>query len=135
MTASSQDTTALVGRLLLALIFVVSGIGKIFNFGGAVGMIAAKGFPLPEIVGVLTICVEAGGGLALAFGWRARYAAALLAFFTIAAALVFHNFWAAAPAQFQGQFINFMKNVAITGGMLMVVAFGPGAISVDARRR
>lgn len=129
-----QDPTVLVGRILLGLIFVLSGTGKIFGFDGAVGYIAAKGLPLPQIVAVLTICIELGGGLMLVFGLYTRWAAFGLAVFTVLAALIFHNFWAATEAMRMSQQTNFMKNLSIAGGMLVLAVFGPGALSLDAKR-
>lgn len=134
MNTPLQNQTVLVGRILLGLIFVVSGFGKIAGFGGAVGYIASKNLPLPQLVALLTICVEVGGGLALLSGFMTRQAALGLAVFSLLAALIFHNFWAAPEAQFMNQFVNFMKNVSIAGGMLMLAAFGPGAVSLDALR-
>jgi putative oxidoreductase len=129
-----QDPIVLTGRILLGLIFVLSGTGKIFGFDGAVGYIAAKGLPLPQIVAVLTICIEFGGGLMLVFGLFTRPAAFGLALFTVLAALIFHNFWAATDALRVGQQTHFLKNLSIAGGMLVLAAFGPGALSADARR-
>ena len=129
-----QNPTVLVGRILLGLIFVLSGAGKIFGFDGAVGYIAAKGLPLPQIVAVLTICMELGGGLMLVFGFYTRWAAIGLAVFTVLAALIFHNFWAATEAMRMSQQNNFMKNLSIAGGMLVLAVYGPGALSLDAKR-
>jgi putative oxidoreductase len=129
-----QNPVVLAGRILLGLIFVLSGFGKIAGFDGAVGYIASKGMPVPSLVAVLTICVELGGGLLLVFGFFTRWAALALAVFTVLAALIFHNFWAAPEAQKMMQNINFMKNLSIAGGMLVLAAFGPGALSIDAKR-
>src|SRR5260221_12584627 len=131
MTASTQDNVALVGRILLALIVVISGFGKITGVDGTVGYIASKGLPMAQLVAIGTIAVEIGGGIMLAVGFKARWAALALAVFTLLAAIIFHNFWAAEAAQKMAQQINFMKNISITGGMLMVFAFGPGRLSVD----
>jgi putative oxidoreductase len=128
---NAQPAAALVGRILLAVIFIISGIGKITGFDGTVGYIASKGLPLPQLVAIGTIVVEVGGGIMLAIGYKARWAALALAIFTLLAAILFHNFWAVEAAQKMNQQINFLKNLAITGGMLMVFAFGPGRISVD----
>lgn len=125
---------ALAGRTLLALIFVLSGFGKITGFAGVAGYMAAKGIPLAEVALVLTIIIEAGGGLMLILGWKARWAALALFLWLIPVTLVFHNFWAVDAAQYQGQFTHFMKNVAIMGGMLYVTVFGAGPLSLDGTR-
>lgn len=129
-----QNPLALIGRILLALIFVTSGFSKIGGFDGTVGYIASKGLPMASVVAVLTILVELGGGLALVLGFYARWAALALAVFTLLAAFIFHNYWAVPAAQVMMQQINFWKNISIAGGMLMVVAFGAGAYSLDAKR-
>ena len=131
MNPNAQPVAALVGRILLAVIFIISGIGKITGFDGTVGYIASKGLPMAQLVAIATIVVEVGGGIMLAVGYKARWAALALAVFTLLAAIIFHNFWAVEAAQKMNQQINFLKNLAITGGMLMVFAFGPGRISVD----
>ena len=134
MQTSTQNRIVLIGRILLGILFVISGFGKIADFGGTAGYIASKSLPLPQAVAALTIVVELGGGLLLLFGFFARSAAITLAVFTLLAALIFHNFWSAPHAEFVAQFVSFMKNVSITGGMLVLAAFGAGAISLDARR-
>ncbi len=131
MNPNAQPVAALVGRILLAVIFIISGIGKITGFDGTVGYIASKGLPMAQLVAIGTIVVEIGGGILLAIGYKARWAALALAVFTLLAAILFHNFWAVEAAQKMNQQINFLKNLAITGGMLMVFAFGPGRMSVD----
>ena len=129
-----QSTTVLLGRILLGLIFVLSGFAKISGFDGTAGYIASKGLPLPQLLAALTIVVELGGGLALMAGLYTRQAVVALAGFSLLTAVVFHNFWAAPQGEQMMQQINFMKNLAIAGGMLVVAAFGPGRLSVDARR-
>ncbi len=131
MNPNAQPLAALVGRILLAVIFILSGFSKITGFEGTVGYIASKGLPMAQLVAVGTIIVELGGGILLAIGYKARWAALALAIFTLLAAILFHNFWAVEAAQKMAQQINFMKNLAITGGMLMVFAFGPGRMSLD----
>jgi putative oxidoreductase len=130
MNPNTQNLAALAGRILLAVIFIISGFGKIMGFDGTVGYIGTK-LPMPQVVAVLTIGVELGGGILLAIGYKARWAALALAIFTLAAAILFHDFWAAEEAQKMNQQINFLKNLAIAGGMLMVFAFGPGRYSMD----
>jgi len=125
----------LAGRILLALIFVVSGFEKITGFEGTVGYIASKGMPLPQLAAVGAIAVELGAGILLVIGWQARWAAAAIFLFLIPTTLIFHNFWDAAAAQKQMQTIQFMKNLCIMGGMLYIMAFGAGPFSVDNRGR
>ena len=122
-----------VGRVLLSLMFIISGFQKIAGYGGTQGYMEMMGVPgalLP-----LVILVELGGGIALLVGWQARTAAFLLAGFSLVSGLLFHlvpSFGMEGMAA-QGEVINFMKNVTIAGGMLMVMAFGPGAVSVSRR--
>jgi putative oxidoreductase len=130
MNPNVQNAAALVGRILLAVIFILSGFSKITGYDGTAAYMATK-LPMVSVLLPLTILVELGGGILLAIGYKARWAALALAGFSILAALVFHNFWAVEAAQKMGQQINFMKNIAITGGMLMVFAFGAGRYSVD----
>ncbi len=127
----SKDLSTLLGRILIALLFVPSGFGKITGFEGTVGYIASKGLPLPQVGAIIAIAVELGLGLLLLVGWKARWAALIMAIFTVAAAIFFHNYWAVPPEQVMGNRINFFKNLAISGGLLFIYAFGPGRLSVD----
>lgn len=129
-----QSSTVLVGRVLLGLLFVLSGFAKISGFDGTAGYIASKGMPLPQLVAALTIVVELGGGLALMAGLYTRQVVVVLAAFTLLAGVIFHNFWAVPQPEQMAQQINFMKNLSIAGGMLVLAAFGPGRLSLDARR-
>lgn len=124
-----------VGRFLLALIFVLSGWGKITGFEGSVAYMASKGMPFPQFLLPGAILVELGGGLALMLGWKARWAALAIFLFLIPTTLIFHNYWALPPDQATAQLISFRKNLAIMGGLLYVVAFGPGPFSVGRSRR
>ncbi|HEY2864020.1 MAG TPA: DoxX family protein [Casimicrobiaceae bacterium] len=122
---------ALLGRVLLAAIFLYSGFGKITGFQDSVAYIAGAGLPMPQVLNLLSILVELVGGLALLIGFRARWAALAFVVFLIIITPIFHNFWSAPPAEVMSQQINFIKNMAIVGGMLMVMAFGAGGYSVD----
>ena len=122
----------LVGRLMIAAIFVVSGFGKITGFDGTVGFIASKGLPFPQLAAIAAIVVELGGGILLILGWKTRWAAAAMCIFTVVAALIFHNFWVVPAEQAQNQMIHFMKNICMAGGLLYVVVFGSGPLAVDA---
>ena len=134
MLNNIQNPLALLGRLLLALMFITSGFGKIGGFEGTAGYIASKGLPMASVVAALTILIELGGGLAIAFGFMTRWAALALAVFTVLAGVIFHNYWAVPPEQVMMQQINFWKNISIAGGFLALAAFGAGAISIDAKR-
>ena len=121
---------SLLGRILIALIFILSGFSKIAGFDGTVGYIASQGLPLPQLLAIGAIIVELGGGLMLVLGWKARWAAAALFVFTALAALLFHHFWAVPADQAQIQMIMFMKNISIMGGLLFVVVHGSGQLSL-----
>ena len=131
MNPNVVNAAALVGRILLAWMFIQSGFGKLTGFEGTVGYIASKHLPLPQVAAAIAVIVELGAGLMLAIGFKARWAALAIGIFTIAAGFLFHDFWNADAAAKMGQTINFWKNITIAGGMLMVFAFGPGRYSVD----
>ena len=122
-----------VGRILLAILFLVSGFNKITGFEGTVGHIASKGLPLPQLGAVIAIVVEVGTGILLIIGWQARWAATVLFLFLIPTTLIFHPFWAVMTGK-QMETIQFMKNLCIMGGMLYVMAFGAGPYSLDNRK-
>jgi len=125
------DAVALVARVLLVALFLLSGFGKIGGFAGTASYIASKGLPLPELGALIAIVVELGGGLLLLSGWKARPVALILAIFSVIAAVFFHAYWGDPdPAARMSDFINFWKNISIAGGFLMVFAFGPGRYSV-----
>jgi putative oxidoreductase len=124
----------LIARVLIALIFVASGAGKIAGFEQTVGYIASKGLPLPALGAIAAIVVELGGGLMVIIGWRARWAAAAMIVFTLVAAFIFHNFWGVAADAAQNQMIHFMKNISIAGGLLYVLIHGSGAYSLDGNK-
>ena len=134
MNTNVQNTAALVGRILLALIFIISGFGKITGYAGTAGYMASKGLPMVAVLLPLTILVELGGGLLIALGWKARWAAAVIFLFIIPVTLVFHNPVGLDAAQAQQQMINLLKNLSIMGGMLGLFAFGPGGFSLDAKQ-
>lgn len=127
-------TAAVVGRLLLALMFVLAGLDKFGNLAGTAGYIASKGLPLPQLLAFATAALEVAGGLLLIVGFQARQSALALAGFTLLATLLFHDFWSLPADQQMMQQLMFMKNISIVGGLLMVAALGAGPASVDARR-
>ena len=124
----------LVGRVLLALIFIIAGFGKITGFEGTVGYMQAYNMPMTQVLAVIAIIIELGGGIMIALGWKARLAAAAIFIFVLIASFVFHAFWAVPADQAQLQNIMFMKNLAIMGGMLYIIVYGSGPLSVDKNR-
>ncbi|MDB5879913.1 MAG: DoxX family protein [Variovorax sp.] len=132
-TTSTQDVIALVGRILIAYLFIPAGFGKLMGFAGTVGYITSAGLPLPQVAAAIAILVELGLGIALLLGFKTRIVAIVLAIFTVATALFFHKYWSAPDAMKMMQTINFNKNIAIAGGLLAFAAFGPGRLSVDKR--
>jgi len=132
-SSRNADLAALIGRIFLAAIFIISGFGKITGYAATAGYMAHAGLPMVGVLLPLTILTELGGGLLLAFGFKARWAALWLFLFLIPTTLIFHKFWGIDPSMVQNMKTHFMKNFAIMGGMLMVFAFGPGALSVDKR--
>ncbi len=115
----------LAARILMGALFVLAGLGKTgAQFAGTVGYIAGAGLPMPELLAILTIIVEIGGGLMIILGYRIGTAAIALIGFTLLASWFFHN-----PKTWEGnvsQQIMFMKNLAICGGLLYMLAYGPG---------
>ncbi len=126
----TKQYAPLVGRALLSFIFIISGWGKLTGFSGTAAYMASKGIPMPEVLLVPTIFIELGGGLMLLLGWNARWAALAIFLFIIPTTLIFHAFWVTDAAQMQNQIIHFMKNLAILGGMLYIMAYGSGPYSL-----
>jgi len=132
-SGSLQDTLALIGRILIAVLFVPAGFNKLMGFAGTVGYISSAGLPLPQVGAAIAVAVELGVGLMLLAGFKTRIAAIVLAVFTVAAGLFFHNFWAMAADKVYVNQLMFMKNLAIAGGLLAFAALGAGRFSVDKR--
>ncbi|MBX3505939.1 MAG: DoxX family protein [Parvibaculum sp.] len=121
----SFDIVTLVGRILLAALFILAGLDKAMGAEGTIGFIASKGLPLPEVVYGLTVLLELGGGILLLIGFQARLVGLAFALFCMATAAIFH-LSLEDPA--------LLKNLALAGGFLYVFAFGAGAYSLDAKR-
>jgi putative oxidoreductase len=124
------DLALTLGRLLLAALFLISGLGKIAAPAATLGYIHSVGLPFPEGAYVAAVLIEVAGGLALVLGFKTRWVALAMAAFAIATAVAFH-----ANFGDQNQFIHFFKNISIAGGLLQVAVFGAGRISLDARAR
>ena len=133
MLDSFKSPLALTGRILLALLFITAGYSKLTNIAGTAGYIASGGLPFPSVLAAAVGLLELFGGLALAVGFKARWAALALGLFTLLASALFHNFWAVAPEQQMVQYLMFMKNLAVAGGMFVVAALGAGPLSIDNR--
>ncbi|CAM3569602.1 DoxX family protein [Bordetella sputigena] len=121
---------ALISRVLLAALFLIAGIGKLAAPAGTIAYITAAGLPLPAVAYAVALLIEVGGGVLLILGYRTRLVAAVMAVFTVVTALVFHSAWSDANQQ-----VNFLKNLAIAGGLLQLVLHGAGAYSIDRRVR
>ncbi|HEY4316650.1 MAG TPA: DoxX family protein [Herbaspirillum sp.] len=128
-SSNNQAMLATVGRVLIAVIFIMSGFGKIGAPEATQGYIASVGMPAPLLAYIGAVIVELGGGILLILGYRARLVAAIMAIFTVVAALYFHRAFGD-----QNQMVHFLKNISMAGGLLQVVAFGAGAFSLDNRR-
>lgn len=134
MLDSFKSPLVLVGRVLLALMFILSGFGKLTDIGGTAGYIASGGLPMASVLAVVVGALELFGGLAIAIGFQTRWAALALGVFTVLASVLFHKFWAVPAEQAFVQQLMFMKNLSVAGGMFIVAALGAGPVSVDARR-
>lgn len=130
MNSNLHNFSLLAGRVLLGAIFIIAGFNKLTGFEGTAGYMASTGLPAVGVLLVLTIAIELGGGLMLALGWKARWAALTIFLFLIPVTLIFHHLGVDA-AQAQQQMTQALKNVAIMGGMLYVFAFGAGDWSLD----
>jgi putative oxidoreductase len=121
----------LIGRILLSFIFIMSALNKLGDLSGTSAYMTSKGMPAVPFFLVMAIILELGGGLLVLLGFRARIGVLALVVFLIPTTLIFHNFWALTGMDKQMQTIQFMKNMAIIGGLLILGASGPGLFSFD----
>jgi putative oxidoreductase len=131
---NAQGPILLVARILLALMFILAGFGKLAGLEGTAGYIASKGLPMPMVLAAGAGVLELAAGVLLVIGWQARWAALALAVFTLVASVLFHNYWAMPAEQQMMQQLMFLKNLAAIGGLLAIFGFGAGGLSLDARR-
>jgi putative oxidoreductase len=131
MSATFPDILALTGRILLSAIFLLSGVHKITNWSGAAEHMAAQGMTAIPFFLAMAALIELAAGLGLLLGCGTRWSAGALFLFLIPATLVFHDFWTFEGQERQTQMIQFMKNLAIMGGLLGYAAVGAGALSID----
>ena len=129
----SQKWIRLIGRLALGAIFLLSVTGKLTNWSGTVAYAAARGVPQVLLAGATAL--ELVGVVLLLAGFKTRWGAASLVVFLVPVTLVFHNFWAVQGPAHQQQLVEFLKNVAIAGGLLVEFVTGPGPFSLDERAR
>jgi putative oxidoreductase len=125
-----NDGAALLGRLLLSVIFILSGVQKLVGFSGTVEFMGAEGLPFPMLAAIVAVVVECVGGILLIIGYQTRPTGIVMALWCIATALIAHSDFGN-----QDQMIHFLKNVALAGSFLQLVAFGAGAWAIDGRRR
>lgn len=135
MLNSLQNPFSLIGRALMALLFIPAGFSKIAGFTGTAGYIASKGVPLPELAAAAAIGIELGLGILLLIGFQTRWAALGIALFTVVITFIFHAFWSVPAEQVMMQQQAFFKNIAVVGGLLTIAAWGPGAWSVDGQSK
>lgn len=132
---AQRPTTALIGRILIATIFIVSGISKLLDVGGTAGYMQAAGIPAPHTLAIIAGIVEIAGGASLVLGLLTRLGALGLIVYLVIVTLTMHAFWNFQGAEQGAQLVNFLKNVAIIGGLFTVMAFGPSRYSIDKKIR
>jgi putative oxidoreductase len=125
----SADTVAFIGRCLMAVLLLVSGFGKVVGPAATIAWIASTGLPMPTVAYVVAIIIELGGGLLLILGWQTRPVAVVVSVYAIGTAFIFHR-----NVADQNMLFHFLKNIAVTGGLFQLMAFGAGNFSLDARR-
>jgi putative oxidoreductase len=130
---SANDITTLAGRILIAVIFLISGFFKVGGYAQMVAYATAVHLPAPGVAIAVAAAIELAGGLAILTGFKTRVAAWVLFLYLIPVTYVFHNFWAVQGQEQQMQMVNFLKNVAIMGAMLVLSVNGAGAYSADAK--
>src|SRR5262249_19338689 len=121
-----------VARVLLVLLFLVFGWGKLSDYVGAVGYMAREGAPMPPVAALVAIVVEVGVSIAIIVGVLTRPLALLLALYTLGTGLIAHHYWTMQGVERLANEINFFKNISIMGGLLLLYVAGPGKYSVDA---
>jgi putative oxidoreductase len=134
MANSSDSIVPLLGRILISIVFIMAGIGKIGGFSMEEGFVASKHLPLPAVTLGIALIIELVGGLAILAGLYTRFTAWIVFLYMIPTTFLFHNFWAYQGAARMDSMINFEKNLAIMGGLLFIATFGPGAFSIDSAR-
>jgi putative oxidoreductase len=128
-TASNAPAAVLAGRVLLSILFIIAGYSKLTAISGTAGWFGSIGLPMPTATTVVVGLVELLGGLAILVGFKTRIAAIVVAIFVLAATAVAHLDFSQA-----GNALMLQKNLAITGGLLLLAVLGAGPLSIDGRR-
>jgi putative oxidoreductase len=128
---SANDISTLAGRILISVMFLISGFFKVGGYAQIVAYATAVHLPAPGVAIALAAAVELACGLAILAGFKTRFAAWLLFMYLIPVTYFFHNFWAVQGQDQQTQMVNFLKNAAIMGGLLVLAVHGAGAYSAD----
>ena len=128
-----RDEGLLIARILLAVLYLVFGWGKLTDYSGTVVYMTQTGAPLPPIAALIAMVIEFFGGIALVLGVWTRPVALLIAFFNIIAALIGHRYWMMTGYEHFMNMINFYKNISLTGGFFLLYVTGAGKYSIDAR--
>ena len=131
MPSFVSQFSPLAGRILLSIIFIMSGIGKITGFAGTAGWMTSKGLPMADVLLGASIVIELGAAAMIVLGFKARWGALALLLWMIPVTLVFHSYWTYPAAEQQMQSIMFFKNLGLMGGMLLIMGFGSGPFSLN----
>jgi len=134
MSNSSGSVVPLLGRILVSVVFILGGVGKITGFSMEEGMVAAKHLPMPAVALGIALVIELVGGLAILLGLFTRFTSWILFLYLVPTTLLFHNFWAFQGMDRIDTMIHFEKNLAIMGGLLILATYGAGAYSIDSSR-
>ena len=127
--SKEKETPIFIARIFLSLIFIIGGFGFLINFSGTVSMVESFGFPFATLLTIIGIVLKLGGGLMLLLGWKVKEASYALILFTVVATLLAHiNF------SDQVQMTQFLKNLAIIGGLILIANYGPGRFSIDKKK-
>jgi putative oxidoreductase len=128
---SIENTVNLIGRILIASLFLPAGISKLMGFDGTVAYFSSLGLALPAVLAVAVIVIEIVGGISLIVGYKTQMTAIILALFTLGASIIGHAYWAVSADQVFVAKLLFYKNIAIVGGLLILAGAGAGQISLD----
>lgn len=134
MSNSSSGITELAGRILMSVIFLLSGTSKVLGYAGLVAYATAKGLPMAGVGVAIAAVIEILGGLAILTGFQTRIVSWIMFLYLIPVSITFHNFWALQGMERMDNQIHFMKNFAIMGGFLILAAHGAGPLSIDGAR-